>query len=486
MADAAEEAQPPKLFVSYSWTSEDHKQWVLDLAAGLRESGVDVILDRWHLLDGQDSDVFMERMVNDPDIKHVALICDRRYVEKANTREGGAGTEAQIITRSIYENHQQTKFVALVTETDEDGRPVRPHYYGAKKYIPFLDPEAYADDFDKVLRWVFDKPLDKPPPVGKPPAFLSEDERAIKLATASLQRRAIDAIKNGKPNALANLTEYLDRVVDEFERLRIRYDGQDQSSWDEAMMHCITEFLPYRNELIAVFVTVAMYADGEDYRDVLHRFFEGLIRYQDRPEALTSWNPNESDNYGFVIHELFLYLIAAFLKCGKFEAITRFLTNRYYVGPTKQVQDRLMGFRVFFSHSKTLEARKGRLKLNIWNMESMLLKERSGGQPIPFDMVITADLILYMHDRFIGGSWFTWFPLTFVHLGYHQPTLELFARAQSLRYFDRIKGMLGTKDLATFKTQIAELDKDQHRPRANMHTLQLSHTVQADKLGTAP
>ena len=38
---------PPKLFVSYSWTSPDHEAWVLQLATELRESGVDVILDKW-------------------------------------------------------------------------------------------------------------------------------------------------------------------------------------------------------------------------------------------------------------------------------------------------------------------------------------------------------------------------------------------------------------------------------------------------------
>ncbi|MEA2756764.1 MAG: hypothetical protein QOJ54_3053, partial [Aliidongia sp.] len=75
MPATAAEPTPPKLFISYSWTSEDHKQWVLDLATGLRENGVDVILDRWHLLNGQDTHVFMEQMVNDPEIEHVALIC---------------------------------------------------------------------------------------------------------------------------------------------------------------------------------------------------------------------------------------------------------------------------------------------------------------------------------------------------------------------------------------------------------------------------
>ena len=53
----------PKLFISYSWSSEEHGQLVIDLATSLRESGVDVILDKWDLREGNDATAFMEKMV---------------------------------------------------------------------------------------------------------------------------------------------------------------------------------------------------------------------------------------------------------------------------------------------------------------------------------------------------------------------------------------------------------------------------------------
>jgi len=37
----------------------------------LRESGVDVILDKWDLREGHDAYAFMEKMVTDPQIKKV-------------------------------------------------------------------------------------------------------------------------------------------------------------------------------------------------------------------------------------------------------------------------------------------------------------------------------------------------------------------------------------------------------------------------------
>ena len=92
----------PKAFISYSWSSPDHQQWVLDLATQLRESGVDVIFDKWDLKEGDDAIAFMERIVTDKSIKKVIVVSDKKYAEKADGRQGGVGTETQIITPHIY------------------------------------------------------------------------------------------------------------------------------------------------------------------------------------------------------------------------------------------------------------------------------------------------------------------------------------------------------------------------------------------------
>ena len=36
----------PRTFISYSWSSPGHEEWVIDLATELQESGVHVILDK--------------------------------------------------------------------------------------------------------------------------------------------------------------------------------------------------------------------------------------------------------------------------------------------------------------------------------------------------------------------------------------------------------------------------------------------------------
>jgi hypothetical protein len=74
---------PPKVFVSYRWTSPEHEDWVLLFATSLRQEGVEVILDKWHLTEGQDTLAFMESMVSDPDVRKVLMICDLGYVGKS-------------------------------------------------------------------------------------------------------------------------------------------------------------------------------------------------------------------------------------------------------------------------------------------------------------------------------------------------------------------------------------------------------------------
>ena len=172
-----QEETAPKLFISCSWISPRHKLRVLDLAQKLRTSGVDPILDKWELKEGQDTIAFMERMVTDPTIDKILMVVDKDYTEKANAREGGIGTEAQIISKEIYDNKGQEKFVALVLEKDANGKPYLPLYYQSRIYIDFSESHS-EKEFEKLLRWIFDKPL-----YVKPDDGLSEDdeERQINI-----------------------------------------------------------------------------------------------------------------------------------------------------------------------------------------------------------------------------------------------------------------------------------------------------------------
>jgi hypothetical protein len=276
--------ESPKLFISYSWSSPEHELWVVNLATQLRESGVDVILDKWDLKEGYDAIKFMEKMVSDPAIKKVAIICDRLYVEKADGRSGGVGTETQIITSEIYEKEDQSKFVAIITQKDEEGKPYLPIYYKSRIYIDLSDNDLYAKNFEQLERWIYDEPLFIKPELGKKPAYLSESP-TISLGTTVKFKRALEAIRNNKDYCTGALSEYFETFTVNLERFRLE---EGEGEFDDKVIQSIEEFLPLRNEAIEIFLALAQYRNRSETHRQIHRFFESLIPYMHRLEGVMS------------------------------------------------------------------------------------------------------------------------------------------------------------------------------------------------------
>lgn len=166
-------AQQPKVFISYSWSSPQHEQWVLDLAERLSRDGVIVVLDKWDLKEGQDKHVFMEQMVNDAGIKKALVVCDSVYQTKANNRKGGVGTETQLISKEVYESTGQEKFIPIIREYDSLGNPCIPHYMASRIYIDLSSDEKFEENYQKLIRNLYDKPSLKRPTLGTPPAYIN-------------------------------------------------------------------------------------------------------------------------------------------------------------------------------------------------------------------------------------------------------------------------------------------------------------------------
>ena len=101
------------------------REWVDRLLS----DGVDVILDIYDLQEGQDKNAFMERMVTDPNVTHVLVICDKGYAEKADARKQGVGTESQIISQEVYDQVEQTKFIPNLYRLSVNLRTMARHIF---------------------------------------------------------------------------------------------------------------------------------------------------------------------------------------------------------------------------------------------------------------------------------------------------------------------------------------------------------------------
>jgi hypothetical protein len=475
-----------KAFISYSWSSPEHEQWVVSLANELGDSGVHVLLDKFDLREGHDSIAFMERMVNDPEVKKVLLICDKAYADKTNARTGGVGTEAQIISPKIYAESDQNKFVAVLKERDDDGKPYLPTYYSSRIYIDLSSQENYAHEFERLVRWINDKPLYQRKPIGQRPAYLDE-EPEVSLGTAPLFRRAIDAIKTSKPSAGGALTEYFRTFAANLERLRIVKDPSKE--WDEQFLENLRPTIALRNELIQVFEAIAVYDTDGDYGSKIHRFFESLIPYFYRPVNVNSYMETDFDNFKFLGYELFIYAMAAFIGHERFDLCARLLNERYYNERNEETgREKMVDFSVFSGNIETLNIRNTRLNTRYFSPVGMLMKERLTGTGLTEFKLAQAEFVAYLRSEMssVGSDMWrvSWWPNMLVFTSGSHGAFEIFARAQSKAYFDRVKSMFGVKQPDDFEPVLEFHRNTQRAPRYDYRTVSISLLMGADKLGT--
>jgi hypothetical protein len=480
----------PKLFISYSWSNPEHQQWVINLATELRESGIDVILDKWDLKEGHDSIAFMEKMVSDPKIKKVAIICDRVYAEKADGRSGGVGTETQIISPEIYSKADQTKFVAVLSEKDEQGNAYLPTYYKSRIYIDLSSDELYASNFEQLLRWIYDKPLHVKPPIGKEPSFLSEDN-PITLETTTKYRRAIEAVKSNKEYADGAIDEYLSTFAQNLERFRIAYEEKDIPTFDDKVIDNIEKFLPFRNEILNLFSAIAQYRDSPQTIQQLHRFFENLIPYTRKPKGMTAWKDWDFDNFLFIVRELFVYTIAFLIKHERFSSASYLMRMDYYAEEDSDYgKGEIIPSPVLAHYLSSLEQRNKRLKLRRVSLYADLLIQRSNIPSITERQLIQADFVLFIRNCFdairnkVGQSWW---PITIIYAGRLGGPCEIFVRSRSKAYFDKVKILFDIQQKDDFIPFLeAFKNGGLHAPKFNYIPFEIESLIGFDKLATLP
>ncbi len=480
----------PKAFISYSWTSPQHAEWVISLATQLRENGVDIILDKWDLKEGHDAVAFMERMVTDPEIKKVVVVLDHGYVEKADSRKGGVGTETQIISAEVYKKIDQNKFVAVIVEKDAEGKPYLPTYYKSRIYIDLSNPDSYANNFDQLLRWVFDKPLYIKPELGKPPEFLKDN--AITLGTQSRSRRVIDLLRSSAQGAHGALDDYLSTFVEEMEKFRIT-SGADKKTFDEDVAANIDAFLPYRNEFIEVTSTLVRYWPFDGAPD-LQKFLERAAIYMFRPPSVSTWSEWDFDNFRFLTHELFLYTIALLIRAERFEVVAALLNASYYLGDAAEDQRQpVEDFGMFRHHLRSLQHRNQRLNLRRLSLHADMLEKRSHSAGIPFRLLMQSDFVLYLRScvAAVNSQMKQWWPETLVYTAFRfRGPFEIFARAQSAAYFEKIRPMIAVKTADELRDVVSKLGGDPNArlyvPRWEFDSIEPAALANLEKLATKP
>lgn len=481
-----------KTFISYSWSTPEHEEWVLRLATQLVENGVDVILDKWHLREGDDSTAFMEKMVTDPEVTKVMMICDKAYAEKADKRKKGVGTETQIISPEVYSRvENNTKFVAIIREKDESGNPYVPTYLKNRIFIDLSNDDAETHNFEQLIRWIFDRPLHKRPELGKTPSYLLEDSSAV-LGTGSKHRLALEAIKHNKSTSAGLLSDYFEVFAENLANLAIA--PEQEENFADAIVAGIESSTPYRDELIDLFTAIGRYSNQPEIYREIHRFFELLLPLiGSKPLNKERWIEGENDNLRFFVHEAFLYLIAVLVKTEKFQEVSDLLTQTYFSQQLAQLEGLQSGafdyssFNRYFLHPHFKAAGYN----NRRSAEAEFLRSRATRRDISFEDLMQADFLLYLYSVLhLDGIWaeFAWYPFTNAFTNYRAQPFEIFARARSTKYFERLKTVLSveSKDALIAIVEKSKTD-DGFVPKFGFgHRLALEKLANLEKIASTP
>lgn len=145
-----DESNEPIVFISYSWDTEEYKEWIRNFSKQLNDSGINVILDQNDLVLGDPLPMFMEQSIAKSD--YVLIMCTPKYKEKADSRKGGVGYEESIITSDVLFNQNHRKYITvLASGTWETSTPI---WANGKYGVDLTQEETYIDEFHKLVHTI--------------------------------------------------------------------------------------------------------------------------------------------------------------------------------------------------------------------------------------------------------------------------------------------------------------------------------------------
>lgn len=412
-----QEDRIPKVFISYSWSSDGI---VLPLAERLVSHGVDVVLDKWDLKEGQDKYAFMERCVNDPSITKVLIVCDKKYADKANSRAGGVGDETVIISSEIYGQMDQEKFIPIIVEHDIEGKPYAPTYIKSRIYIDLSDEEKYEEEYEKLLRNIYEKPLYKKPKLGARPDWIDEENGSFFPLTDLI--RQIKGSRSEKKQESC-ISAFIEKYI---EALKF-YNGNGNRN-GEQVYKCFIEMKSIR-DLFLDFIP-ALAETELDFAEIIGDAFERMYNTLTNaksfdPNALQA-SDSDYEIYKIYIWELFICVIAFLRNSQNYKAINKLLTRTYFL-TSSCLDDNVQpaNYCRFCFYSRMVEEQYKPIteeKSKFTLLGNTICTQREKRPIYTSEMIAEADLFLYqvtnayklVQDEYQFRSAY-WFPTLYVY-----------------------------------------------------------------------
>jgi hypothetical protein len=313
---------------------------------------------------------------------------------------------------------------------------------------------------------------------------LSDDKDFVQLATTTRFRRALDGVKNSRPNASGLTTEYSEYLASEMEKFRI---STDRPEFEERVLKSIEDFIPYRNQYVELVSELCIYGEDHEIVNLVHKFFEAIAPYRHRPAEANSWSDWDFDNFRFNIQGLFLYTVALMIKSERYQATSEMLQTEYYYRLGEDAREGgIFSYESFQHHLKSLDSINNKKNPRALSLFASLVSHRCKEISVQFIDIMQADFRLGLIS-FIEKQRWVWYPDTLVYAGRLFRPFEVFARSRSTKYFNRTKGLLGVMDKADLAKVVQELETDPRKvPTWQFDRVDVRLLLGFDELATRP
>ncbi len=481
----SEPPNPPRAFISYAWTSESHRARVREWAERLVEDGVEVILDQWDLREGHDATAFMERTVTDKGVTHVLMICDRTYAEKADARKAGVGTETQLISKKVYDQVRQEKFIPILCELSDEGRPVLPAYLGNRIGIDFSSDEKVNANWEQLVRTLHGQPRYMKPKLGRPPAYLAETSSVPDPARRRFQELK-RAVETNAASLAAVRASFLDACIEYADVLRMR--SRPPAGEPGARIIADTGKLVAVRDHIVDWVLLEAGAVTPEFESALIETIERLAEVKSRPREVTSWDATWFKAHEYFAYETLLYIVAALLKRRAFLVVRRLMIANYLRPETERHgENHFFTYREFGFDGGVLQAALSPPGGGHWTSPAAELMARQAQRnDIKFFDLIESDFLIFFNSLLNDER--VWYPQLSHKKDRHQQ-FPLFVKAARWPDFACLAAVVGKQPDAEGAKQIQQKVKDvlgKQRMWGDFWTDDLLRLMNLDAFSTLP
>lgn len=264
-----------KVFISYSWDSNNHQEWVLHLVNQLRKKGINATAD---VFETQIKSIHLPQMMVDKirESDFIIVVLSEDYAKKADQSRGGVGFESRLLLPLLMENPD--KLVCIMRHTG-NYKEVFPFQLKGQYAIDFSNELQFEKNLKELIYRIYKQPMIYQEPLGESPIFSprvpkkiiekSEEQKDIKDKNTTLETKLFNI-------EVPSLKRITDRDIEMFLKENFKELINLFNSLFDQIQHTNPEF-EFDKDDISIYKSIfKLYVDGANVNTIKIWYGDGF------------------------------------------------------------------------------------------------------------------------------------------------------------------------------------------------------------------